>query len=92
MDDIDNRIVQARTALSEVTKDLQERIHRWSQIEQLCGFGLVHNSGLAQLQKQLNTGSNSASTSSTASLLSQSTLSLTRNSSESTLFDPETEK
>ncbi|KAI1299374.1 Stromal interaction molecule 1 [Halotydeus destructor] len=41
IDDVDNRILQARQALSEVTKDLEERLHRWRQIEMICGFSIV---------------------------------------------------
>ncbi|XP_064481902.1 stromal interaction molecule homolog isoform X1 [Ornithodoros turicata] len=59
IDDIDSRILQAkvlflcRAALSEVTKDLQERLHRWKQIERLCGFPIVHNPGIGHLEALL---------------------------------------
>ncbi|KAL1432735.1 hypothetical protein MTO96_012947 [Rhipicephalus appendiculatus] len=53
IDDIDNRILQAKAALSEVTKDLQERLHRWKQIERLCGFAIVNNQGLGPLENML---------------------------------------
>ncbi|KAH6936447.1 hypothetical protein HPB50_017397 [Hyalomma asiaticum] len=53
IDDIDNRILQAKAALSEVTKDLQERLHRWKQIERLCGFSIVNNQGLGPLENML---------------------------------------
>lgn len=53
IDDVDQRIVQAKTALSEVTRDLTERLLRWRQIEQLCGFSIVSNQGLDQLQSSL---------------------------------------
>ncbi|XP_075737431.1 stromal interaction molecule isoform X1 [Rhipicephalus microplus] len=53
IDDIDNRILQAKAALSEVTKDLQERLHRWKQIERLCGFSIVNNQGLGPLENIL---------------------------------------
>ncbi|XP_064481903.1 stromal interaction molecule homolog isoform X2 [Ornithodoros turicata] len=53
IDDIDSRILQAKAALSEVTKDLQERLHRWKQIERLCGFPIVHNPGIGHLEALL---------------------------------------
>ncbi|XP_067121400.1 stromal interaction molecule homolog isoform X1 [Centruroides vittatus] len=53
IDDVDNRILQAKAALSEVTKDLQERLHRWKQIELLCGFPIVVNPGLIHLESLL---------------------------------------
>lgn len=84
IDDVDNRIIQAKSALCEVTKDLQERINRWRQVEQLCGFSIVHNAGLAHLQALL--GGNS-SANSVASNSSQP--SLTRTNSEGTLMDPD---
>ncbi|KAH9643774.1 hypothetical protein HF086_002272 [Spodoptera exigua] len=36
IDDVDRSIVEARTALNEVTQELQERMHRWKQIERMC--------------------------------------------------------
>lgn len=42
-----------RTALSEVTTELQERIYRWHQIEQICGFPIVNNKGLSHLEEKL---------------------------------------
>ena len=33
-----------RSALAEVTNDLQERQHRWRQIEELCGFQIAFDS------------------------------------------------
>ncbi|XP_077518596.1 stromal interaction molecule isoform X18 [Amblyomma americanum] len=53
IDDIDNRILQAKAALSEVTKDLQERLQRWKQIERLCGFSIVNNPGVGSLESML---------------------------------------
>uniref|UniRef100_A0A4D5RIF5 Putative conserved plasma membrane protein n=1 Tax=Ixodes scapularis TaxID=6945 RepID=A0A4D5RIF5_IXOSC len=53
IDDIDNRILQAKAALSEVTKDLQERLQRWKQIERLCAFSIVNNQGLGHLETVL---------------------------------------
>ncbi|CAB1327136.1 unnamed protein product [Coregonus sp. 'balchen'] len=45
-------------ALSEVTACLRERLHRWQQIERLCGFPLLRNSGLASLTATLYSDSN----------------------------------
>lgn len=59
IDDVDNRILQAKSALSEVTKDLQERLHRWKQIELLCGFPIVVNPGLMHLESLLQRSGNS---------------------------------
>jgi stromal interaction molecule 1 len=50
---VDNRILQAKSSLSEVTKDLKERLQRWRQIESYCGFPIVHNPGLAYLESVL---------------------------------------
>ena len=53
LDEVDNRIVAAKGALSEVTKDLHERLTRWRQIEKLAGFDIVNNPGLEALQSTL---------------------------------------
>ncbi|XP_055297503.1 stromal interaction molecule homolog isoform X4 [Sitodiplosis mosellana] len=53
IDDVDRSIVEARNALSEVTNELQERLHRWKQIELLLGFGIVNNNGIAYLESVL---------------------------------------
>lgn len=53
IDDVDNRILAAKSALAEVTHDLQERALRWKQIESLCGFTIVNNRGLEYLQSTL---------------------------------------
>ncbi|GFS58748.1 stromal interaction molecule homolog [Trichonephila inaurata madagascariensis] len=58
INDVDNRILQARSALSEVTKDLQERLSRWKEIEMLCGFSVVNNPGIRQLEAVLGTSMN----------------------------------
>lgn len=50
IDDVDRSIVEARTSLSEVTNELQERMHRWKQIEQILGFNIVNNNGIAHLE------------------------------------------
>ncbi|CAF4761593.1 unnamed protein product [Pieris macdunnoughi] len=53
IDDVDRSIVEARTALNEVTQELQERMHRWKQIERLCGFNIINNNGLQYLESAL---------------------------------------
>lgn len=53
IDDVDRSIVEARNALSEVTNELQERLHRWKQIEMLLGFGIVNNNGISYLENVL---------------------------------------
>ena len=45
IDDVDKSILEAKTALSEVTKDLTERSQRWRQVLSSCPykvFNLVH--------------------------------------------------
>ena len=53
IDDVDNRILQAKESLAEVTKDLQERLYRWKQIERLCNFTIQQNRGENFLQSEL---------------------------------------
>lgn len=53
IDDVDRSIVDARTALNEVTQELAERVHRWKQIENLCGFNVINNKGLGYLESVL---------------------------------------
>ncbi|XP_077558810.1 stromal interaction molecule isoform X6 [Haemaphysalis longicornis] len=77
IDDIDSRILQAKAALSEVTKDLQERLQRWKQIERLCGFSIVNNQGLGSLEAMLR-----------GSFLNGKTMN--RSGSEGTLIEDET--
>lgn len=86
IDDIDCRILQAKAALSEVTKDLQERLHRWKQIERLCGFPIVHNQGIGHLETLLRS---SFLNGSTATLHPQYALGkkMTRSESEGALAD-----
>eukprot|EP00096_Caligus_rogercresseyi_P005201 TRINITY_DN2021_c0_g2_i4.p1 TRINITY_DN2021_c0_g2~~TRINITY_DN2021_c0_g2_i4.p1 ORF type:complete len:533 (-),score=194.98 TRINITY_DN2021_c0_g2_i4:426-2024(-) len=55
INDIDKMILEARSGLLEVTKDLQERTSRWKTIELLCGVSIVSNPGLNVLQKQVRT-------------------------------------
>uniref|UniRef100_A0A3Q4G047 Stromal interaction molecule 2b n=1 Tax=Neolamprologus brichardi TaxID=32507 RepID=A0A3Q4G047_NEOBR len=52
LDEVDHKILEAK-ALSEVTACLRERLHRWQQIEKLCGFPVVNNSGLPSLTASL---------------------------------------
>ncbi|XP_033216491.1 stromal interaction molecule homolog isoform X2 [Belonocnema kinseyi] len=56
IDEVDKSIVEARTALNEVTTELQERVHRWKQIELLCGFNIINNNGLNYLENVLYRG------------------------------------
>ncbi|XP_068606841.1 stromal interaction molecule 2-like [Brachionichthys hirsutus] len=53
LDQVDHKILEAKNALSEVTACLRERLHRWQQIERLCGFPVIRNPGLAKLTAQL---------------------------------------
>ncbi|KAM8976154.1 stromal interaction molecule 1 isoform 2-T2 [Pelodytes ibericus] len=54
LDDVDHKILTAKQALSEVTAALRERLHRWQQIETLCGFQIVNNPGFHMLVTALN--------------------------------------
>ncbi|XP_068141486.1 stromal interaction molecule homolog isoform X1 [Drosophila tropicalis] len=65
IDDVDRSIVEARNALGEVTNELQERLHRWKQIETCLGLNIVNNNGLSYLESVLygrNGGSVQSST------------------------------
>ncbi|XP_066137742.1 stromal interaction molecule homolog [Euwallacea fornicatus] len=53
IDDVDRAIVEARSALNEVTYELQERTHRWRQVELLCGLPITVNMGLQSLETTL---------------------------------------
>uniref|UniRef100_A0A3P9M0H1 Stromal interaction molecule 2b n=1 Tax=Oryzias latipes TaxID=8090 RepID=A0A3P9M0H1_ORYLA len=53
LDEVDHKILEAKKSLSEVTACLRERLHRWQQIEKLCGFPIVNNSGLPSLTASL---------------------------------------
>ncbi|XP_017852066.1 stromal interaction molecule homolog isoform X2 [Drosophila busckii] len=66
IDDVDRSIVEARNSLGEVTNELQERLHRWKQIESCLGINIVNNNGLSYLENVLynrngNIGSSSGS-------------------------------
>ena len=50
IDDVDRSILEAKSALLELTKDLTERSQRWRQIEMLCGCGITANPGIPALQ------------------------------------------
>ncbi|XP_061761105.1 stromal interaction molecule 2-like isoform X2 [Nerophis ophidion] len=53
LDQVDHKILAAKNALSDVTACLRERLHRWQQIERVCGFPVIRNPGLANLTAQL---------------------------------------
>ncbi|XP_077333801.1 stromal interaction molecule 2 isoform X1 [Lithobates pipiens] len=53
LDEVDHKILEAKKALSELTTCLRERLYRWQQIEKICGFQIVHNSGVANLTSTL---------------------------------------
>ncbi|KAF3687610.1 Stromal interaction molecule 2 Precursor [Channa argus] len=53
LDQVDRKILEAKSSLTEVTACLRERLHRWQQIELLCGFPIFRNPGLANLTAQL---------------------------------------
>ena len=51
VDDVDKNILNAKLALMEVTKDLQERNTRWRQVEMLCGAQIMNNPGVKKLRE-----------------------------------------
>lgn len=53
LDEVDHKILEAKKALSELTTCLRERLYRWQKIEKMCGFQIVHNSGLPNLTSTL---------------------------------------
>ncbi|XP_075946183.1 stromal interaction molecule 2 [Anarhichas minor] len=53
LDQVDQKILEAKNALFEVTACLRERLHRWQKIERLCGFTIIRNPGLSNLTAQL---------------------------------------
>ena len=48
---MDKAILEAKTALLELTQDLSERSQRWRQIEMLTGVNIVNNPGMGALQR-----------------------------------------
>ncbi|XP_022079407.1 stromal interaction molecule 1-like isoform X3 [Acanthaster planci] len=64
LDDVDARIVNARSALAEVTTELKERLHRWAMVEGLCDFNIVNNPGIHHLITTLGVTMPDSSTSS----------------------------
>ncbi|KAG8453575.1 hypothetical protein GDO86_000272 [Hymenochirus boettgeri] len=53
LDEVDHKILEAKKSLSELTTCLRERLYRWQQIEKICGFQIVNNSGLPNLTSTL---------------------------------------
>ena len=51
IEDVDKSILEAKTALMELTQDLSERSQRWRQIEMLTGVSIVNNPGIHTLQR-----------------------------------------
>jgi len=51
IDDVDKAILEAKTALIELTQDLSERSQRWRQIEMLTGVSIVNNPGVQALHR-----------------------------------------
>uniref|UniRef100_A0A1A9WVA3 SAM domain-containing protein n=1 Tax=Glossina brevipalpis TaxID=37001 RepID=A0A1A9WVA3_9MUSC len=70
IDDVDRSIVEARNSLGEVTNELQERLHRWKQIEQCLGMNIVNNNGLTYLESVLYGRNNGVGSGGSASLKS----------------------
>lgn len=98
---MDNTILNARTLLAELTREMQERIKRWNLIESFCGFDIIHNPGYANLEKALYGAPTSASSivsptmsissmaSAANSMAHPSSYIFPRNTSETTLVDSE---
>lgn len=61
IDEVDQKILGARSALAEVTNELEERQHRWSQIESLCGFQIMSQTSFG-IGKGTGSQTNSGST------------------------------
>jgi len=51
IEDVDKSIMEAKSAMMELTQDLAERSQRWRQIEMLTGVSIVNNPGLNVLQR-----------------------------------------
>ncbi|XP_063412998.1 stromal interaction molecule 1-like isoform X2 [Mytilus trossulus] len=56
MDEMDHQIEEARSALEEVKHCLDERLQRWHNIEQICGFPVCTNPGKEKLVQMLQIG------------------------------------
>ncbi|CAC5379831.1 STIM2 [Mytilus coruscus] len=56
MDEMDHQIEEARSALEEVKLCLDERLQRWHNIEQICGFPVCTNPGKEKLVQLLQIG------------------------------------
>lgn len=52
IDVVDQKILNARGALAEVTNMLQERQHRWLEIENLCHFSIVNDGLFSNMPKK----------------------------------------
>lgn len=89
LDEVDNRIVAAKGALSEVTKDLHERLTRWRQIEKLTGLDIVNNPGLESLQSSLVISSLPGFAGHVQTPSSDGTSSITRTNSDGTIHSNE---
>ena len=51
IEDVDKSIMEAKSAMMELTQDLAERSQRWRQIEMLTGVSIVTNPGIGMLQR-----------------------------------------
>ena len=51
IEDVDKSIMEAKSAMMELTQDLAERSQRWRQIEMLTGVSIINNPGHAVLQR-----------------------------------------
>ncbi|XP_062333271.1 stromal interaction molecule 2-like isoform X1 [Osmerus eperlanus] len=58
LDQVDQKIMEAKNSLSDVTACLRERLVRWQNIERLCGFTIIRNTGLASLTATLYVDAN----------------------------------
>ena len=56
MDEMDHQIEEARSALEEVKLFSDERLQRWHNIEQICGFPISSNPGKEKLIQILQIG------------------------------------
>ncbi|XP_077984889.1 stromal interaction molecule 2-like isoform X2 [Glandiceps talaboti] len=72
LDEVDHRILSAKSALAEVLSDLQERLHRWGQIEMLIEQPIVNNPGLSFLRQLVQGDSAAAAAASTPLSLTSS--------------------